>query len=159
MRRSARWSVVAGVVAAAFVTPGRSAAAQAPAAVASDRARLLRLEDDWANALVKRDRAYFRRQLADGFVYTEDARLTSRDQMLREIVTPEDTVTASHNDGMAVHLLAGTGVVTGILVIEGRTHGSTYTHRYRFTDTWVKQADGSWKILAAQDYLIPPRKP
>src|SRR5256885_15438228 len=41
---------------------------------------LLRLEDDWAQALIHRDAAVFRRLLADGFIYTEDDRTVGRDR-------------------------------------------------------------------------------
>jgi ketosteroid isomerase-like protein len=141
--------------AGSLVAGPRLAVGQAPAAGRSDRAQLLRLEDDWAKALVKRDRSVFQRMLAPGFVYTEDAKLSTRDEVLRTIISEGDTVTAARNEDMVPHLSLGTGVVTGILIIRGRTGGSAYTHRYRFTDTWVKQRDGSWKIYAAQDYLIP----
>jgi hypothetical protein len=45
-------------------------------------------------------------------------------------------------------------VVTGWLIVGGRGTGGAFTHRYRFTDTWVKGKDG-WQIVAAQDYLAP----
>jgi ketosteroid isomerase-like protein len=156
MRRSAHWFLLAGI-SLQLATPAGHAVGQVPIATPSDRAMLLRLEDDWARALVKRDRTVFQRMLAPGFVYTEDDRMSTRDEVLRDIISPGDTVTAAHNEGMQTHLMLGTGVVTGLLIIEGRTKGSAYVHRYRFTDTWVKQRDGSWKIYAAEDYLIPHR--
>ena len=119
---------------------------------------LLRNEDGWAAALVKRDAAYFNRMLAPGFVYTEDAQLMTRADVLRDATSSTDTVTAAHNEGMVVHQAGQvTAVVTGILVVEGRSSGKRFVHRYRFTDTWVKQDDGQWQIVAAQDYLIPPK--
>jgi len=154
--------LAAGFLAAGFVAPAAVLSAQAgpgaPVAVASDRARLLQLEDDWAKALVKRDRGVFQRLLAPGFVYTEDDKLSTRDEVLRDIITAGDTVKSSHNEDMVTHFRGSTGVVTGLLVIEGRANGAGYVHRYRFTDTWVKNADGSWQIFAAEDYLIPAKK-
>ncbi|HEX4683768.1 MAG TPA: nuclear transport factor 2 family protein [Gemmatimonadaceae bacterium] len=143
-----------GGLAGGLVAAPRLASGQAPTAAAADRPQLLRLEDGWAKALVKRDRSVFQRMLAPGFVYTEDAKLSTRDEVLRTIISDGDTVTAARNEDMAVHLSLGTGVVTGLLIIQGRSGGSAYVHRYRFTDTWVKQTDGGWKIYAAQDYLI-----
>lgn len=151
MLRFACWILIAGVIAP-------FAAAQVPVAVPSDRATLVSLEDDWARALVKRDRKPFQHMLAAGFVYTENERVSTREEVLRDIITEGDTVTAAHNEDMTAHLFVGTGVVTGILVIEGRLKGAHYVHRYRFTDTWVKQRDGSWQIVAAEDYLMPPVK-
>ena len=119
---------------------------------------LLRNEDGWAAALVKRDAAYFDRMLAPSFVYTEDAKVMTRDDVLRDATSGTDTVTAAHNEDMVVHQAGPvTAVVTGILVVEGRSSGKHFVHRYRFTDTWVKQNDGQWQIVAAQDYLMPSK--
>jgi len=43
--------------------------------------------------------------------------------------------------------------VTGWLIIEGKSHSGPFTHRYRFTDTWLNRKAG-WQIVAAQDYLM-----
>jgi len=65
-------------------------------------------------------------------------------------------VLAAHNDSMVVHRYGPvTAVVTGWLVVGGRGANGEFRHRYRFTDTWVKQR-GGWQIVAAQDYLAPP---
>ncbi len=116
---------------------------------------LIRLENQWATGLVKRDRALFDKLLAPKFVYTEDDKLMRRAEVLHEISAGSDTVTAARNEGMEVHEFgAVTAVVTGHLIVEGRGKGGAFTHRYRFTDTWVKRKAG-WQIVAAQDYLVP----
>jgi hypothetical protein len=116
---------------------------------------LTRLEDRWAASLVKRDRAFFDKLLSPKFIYTEDDKLMRRDEVLRDLVSGPDSVTAAHNEGMEVHQFGGvTAVVTGWLIVEGRSKGAVFTHRYRFTDTWVKRKAG-WEIVAAQDYLSP----
>jgi ketosteroid isomerase-like protein len=129
----------------------------AAAIAAADRAALLRQEEGWASALVKRDRAYFEKMLADGFVYTEDDRLMTRADVLKDATSGTDRVASAHNEGMVVHLFSSTGVVTGLLVVSGAGQSGKYEHRYRFTDTWAKGANGEWKIVAAQDYLIPAK--
>ena len=48
----------------------------------TDERTLLRLEDDWASALVKRDGVTFERLLADGFVYTENDQIMDRRAVL-----------------------------------------------------------------------------
>jgi hypothetical protein len=119
----------------------------------ADTRALLKLEDDWASALVKRDRVMFERLLAEGFVYTENDELMDRSTVLNALVAGEDTVLAAHNDSMVVHRYgAVTAVVTGWLVVGGRGATGEFHRRYRFTDTWVKQR-GGWQIVAAQDYL------
>jgi ketosteroid isomerase-like protein len=149
------WLVLLPLVFATELSAQRGAPAASSQTTPAAR-QLLRNEDGWAAALVKRDGAYFRRMLAPKFVYTEDAKLMTRDEVLREAISGSDTVTAAHNEDMVVHDAGSvTAVVTGILVIEGRSAGSRFVHRYRFTDTWVKGGNGQWQIVAAQDYLMP----
>lgn len=115
---------------------------------------LLQLEDDWAVALIHRDAAVFGRLLADGFIYTEDDRTMTRDDVLHDIVAGPDTVKTAHNEDMRVHRFGATAVVTGWLVVGGNGPSGTFDRRYRFTDTWVRRA-GRWQIVAAHDYLVP----
>ena len=120
------------------------------------RTVLLHLEDGWANALVRRDSSYFRRTLATGFVYSEDAKSFTRTEVLNSLLDPADTVREAHNEAMTVREFGGTAVVTGWLIVQGRNASGPYEHRYRFTDTWMRQA-GAWRIVAAHDYLMPQR--
>ena len=121
----------------------------------ADTRALLRLEDEWASALVKRDSAVFNRLLAPGFVYTENDQMMDRAAVIRSVVAGPDTVTAAHNEQMQVHRYGPvTAVVTGWLVVRGRNAGREFERRYRFTDTWVERG-GRWRIVAAQDYVAP----
>jgi uncharacterized protein DUF4440 len=121
----------------------------------ADARALLRLEDQWASALVKRDSVVFKRLLAPGFVYTENDQMMDRAAVLHAVVAGPDTVTAAHNETMRVHRSGSvTAVVTGWLVVQGRNAAGNFEHRYRFTDTWVKR-NGRWRIVAAQDYVAP----
>jgi len=117
---------------------------------------LLRLEDSWAAALVKRDGATFQRLLAPGFVYTEDDKTVGRDQVLKDVISPTDSVIAANNAGMQVHLFGPTGVVTGWLEVKVATAKGPVLRRYRFTDTWTRGPAG-WQIVAAHDYLVPTK--
>jgi ketosteroid isomerase-like protein len=122
----------------------------------ADTRALLRLEDDWARALVKRDTAVFQRLLAPGFVYTEDDKTMDRATVLHEVGAGSDTVTAAHNEEMQVHRFGTTALVTGWLVVQGRGSNGPFDRRYRFTDTWV-QWGTRWQIVGAQDYLVPAK--
>lgn len=131
-----------------------SAPAHSQAAPAKTAERqLLQLEDGWARGLVRRDTAMFNRHLARDFVYTENADVMNKRDVLAG-VTGSDTVTWAGNEWMKVHLYGTTAVVTGILAMKGRGKDGAFDKRYRFTDTW-KYLDGRWQIIAAQDYLIP----
>jgi hypothetical protein len=116
---------------------------------------LTRLENVWANGLVKRDSALLDRLLAKKSVHTANDKMTRRDQTLHDMAHGSDTVTAARNEGVEVHEFgATTAAVTGWRIVEGRGSTGPFMHRYRFTDTWVKRKAG-WQIVVAQDYLVP----
>ena len=112
---------------------------------------LKRLENDFAQALVRRDTATFERLLAPRFVYTEDASMMNKEELIRAIMA--DKFTSASNDDMKVHLYGDTAVVTGILHTAGSEKEGKFDRRYRFTDTWLLR-ENRWQIIAAQDYLI-----
>jgi ketosteroid isomerase-like protein len=150
---------VAGLalLAAVLAAPGLLHAQQPrparPTASADERA-VLALEEAWPAAVAKRDVATFRRLLAPGFVYTEDDRMQTAEEMIHDLATMTDTVTGGHNEDMRAHSFGNTIVVTGWLVMQGRSGGKPFERRYRFTDTWLRR-NGQWQIIAAQDYLVP----
>ena len=110
------------------------------------------LEEDWARGVVRRDTALFQRMLHPRFVYTEDAAVMNKADVIKSI-RDGDRVARATNSDMVVHEFGGTAVVTGILRLEGTAAGGRFDHRYRFTDTW-QRTGGQWRIIAAQDYLI-----
>ena len=115
--------------------------------------RPIQLEDQWTSALLKRDKATFERLLAPGFVYTEDAAVMSRDDVIKS-VSGSDRVEWARNENMKLHDFGDVHVITGVLHLKGRGKGGAFDRRYQFTDTWQRR-NRSWQIIAAQDYLIP----
>ena len=143
------------VLVASLASLAASASAQQPkAGLTADERAVLDLEEAWAKAVVKRDAATFRKILAPGFVYTEDDRMQTGDQLLKDITTGTDTVTEARNEKLETHTFDNAMIVTGWLIMRGRSGGKPFEHRYRFTDTWLKRG-GQWQIIAAQDYLVP----
>ncbi|HEY2378543.1 MAG TPA: nuclear transport factor 2 family protein [Gemmatimonadaceae bacterium] len=117
---------------------------------------LLRLEDQWASALVSRDSGFFRRTLHPDYVYSDERGTFSKAQVIAEQVGGTDTVTYAANEDMRAHVHGDAAVVTGILIVRGRGKGGRFEHRYRYTDTWVAGKQG-WLMIASQDYEIPRR--
>jgi ketosteroid isomerase-like protein len=147
--RGARWALflVAFSVVGAATARGQAAA--------DPKRQIAALEDEWIKAVVRRDAMAFNRLLAPNFVYTEDDRVYTREQLIREITTSSDTVTGGRNEDLSVRLFGPqTAVVTGWLVLQGRGAGGPFTVRYRYTDTWVKFG-GRWRVVAAHDYKKP----
>jgi hypothetical protein len=112
----------------------------------------IQLEDQWTTALVQRDARTFDRLLAPGFVYTEDASVMNRNDVIKSVSGP-DRVEWARNEGMRVHDFGEVQVITGVLHLRGRGKQGSFDKRYQFTDTWQRR-NGRWQIIAAQDYLI-----
>jgi Domain of unknown function (DUF4440) len=128
----------------ALVVCGAASNAQAP----------LQLENRWTTALIERDTHTFEQLLAPGFVYTENAVVMSRNDVIKS-VTGSDKVEWARNEGMKLHDFGNVQVITGVLHLRGKSgDGKAFDRRYQFTDTWHRQ-NRRWQIVAAQDYLIP----
>lgn len=140
------------VVAGLLFAISHSAHAQGAEAV---KRRIAQLEDSWIQAVIKRDAGAFHRLLAPTFVYTEDDRVYSKAQLIKEVTTGSDTVTAGRNEDLVVRVHGTTAIATGWLVLIGRGANGSFERRYRYTDTWQRGSDGSWRVIAAQDYLKP----
>jgi hypothetical protein len=113
----------------------------------------IQLEDQWTSALVQRDTRTFDRLLAPNFVYTEDASVMNRSDVMKS-VTGSDRVEWARNEGMRAHDFGDVQVITGVLHLRGKGKQGPFDRRYQFTDTWQRRND-RWQIIAAQDYLIP----
>jgi ketosteroid isomerase-like protein len=118
---------------------------------------LFAFEEDWTRALVRRDGATFDRLLDPQFVYTENDQVMTKDELIRAVVSGADTVESAGNEDMRAYVHGNTAVVTGWLVVRGRGPGGPFDRRFRYTDTWLRR-DGRWRVIAAQDYLVPERR-
>jgi len=113
----------------------------------------MKLEDQWTTALTRRDAATFERLLAPKFVYTENASVMNRGEVIKSVNGP-DRVEWARNEGMRLHDFRDVQVITGVLHLRGRGANGAFDKRYQFTDTW-QRTNGRWQIIAAQDYMIP----
>ena len=157
MAATAIWRTVAGgtlIVALTATTGNYGRAEQRSSAQMKTERTLTILENEWAKAAVARDTKTFERLLAPGFIYTEDATLMSRADVISSMTAGPDRVELAANEDMKVHDFGNTAVVTGILMLRGRSKGAAFNRRYRYTDTWMLR-NGRWQAVAAQDYLIP----
>jgi hypothetical protein len=102
---------IALVMATAFAAPSlaQTAAATLPP---------IKLEDQWTTALVRRDTRTFERLLAPNFVYTENAMVMNRSDVIKSVTGP-DRVEWARNEGMRVHDFVYVQVITGVIHLRG----------------------------------------
>ena len=125
-----------------------------PGAPTAAQRMLYRLEDQWAQGVVRRDAATVRRLVAPKWIYSDESGTMNREQGIASFTSGPDTVTSAGNDNMKAVVYGNTAIVTGILWMRGHNAQGAFTHRYRYTDSWMKLG-GRWQCIASQDYLLP----
>ena len=70
----------------------------------TDSTTILKLENDWAIALVHRDENVFNKLLADDFFYTENEKMYTRSEVLQSAMSVSDTIVSAFNKDMEVHI-------------------------------------------------------
>lgn len=123
----------------------------------NDSADIIQFENNWCKALINKDESICRRYLSDNFIYTENDKQYSREEVIQSVLSPSETVENSQNEGMQVYLYGNTAVATGWLIIEGKGADGKFSRKYRYTDIWLKSnsTNNEWQIIAAHDYLMP----
>ena len=126
-------------------------AAQAQQPPDKDTAALLKLEQDWANAVVKHDAAFIERVEDDAYVYTDAAgNVGHKADDLAAARAGEVKVESFKLADMKVQVHGDAAVVTGETTLLGSDHGGTLNGTYRWTDTFVRRPGGVWQVVASQ---------
>ena len=133
-----------------LLTPGALHAQSAEGA-------LLKLENDWAQAVIKRDVPMMERLAAPRWVYSDESGVMERAAGIKAFTSGPDTVKEASNEHMRAMVYGSSAVVIGVLRLKGRGPQGVFDHRYRYTDSWVLM-DGTWRCVASQDYLIPDKR-
>jgi len=113
---------------------------------------LIKLEDDWAQAMVKRDAARLSQFYGDDYVFTDaDGVVSTKAKELEEITSGPYHETSYKFDDLQVRLFGDVAVVTGRNTIQGSWEDTqqSMSGPYRFTDVFVKR-DGRWQCVASQ---------
>jgi ketosteroid isomerase-like protein len=128
-----------------------AAASLAQTPVAPEQA-LIKLENEWSQASIKRDGAALQRFYADEYLSTNaEGVVSDKATELKNLTTGVFLLTAYKFEDMKVHVYGDTAVVTGRNTIKGRWEdlGRDVSGPYRFTDVFVRR-DGRWQCVASQ---------
>ncbi len=109
---------------------------------------LIKLENDWNDASVKRDVVVLGRILADDYIFTDpDGVMWTKAQNLEMLKSGEDVVTSAVASDMKVRVYANAAIVTGRNTVKEMLKGKDISGKYAYTDTWVKRP-GGWECVA-----------
>lgn len=128
-----------------------AAAAQMAASPTPDETKqaVMRLECEWGRAYLSADVAALRRIEHDDYVYVdEDGSLMGKAEEIDAVASGKVHFTTMQDGGMQVRLHGNTAVVTGRSTVAGSYEGESFSGNYSWIDTWVKQPDGRWQIVA-----------
>jgi ketosteroid isomerase-like protein len=115
------------------------------------------LEQDWNNAVWKKDRDWFEKNYAADFtsVSSQTAKVMSRAEDIADTVDDKSTIELVETTGMNIRIDRNFAVVTGTFRVKGKDDkGSAFDRKMRYTDTWVRR-DGRWQAWSSQGTPIP----
>lgn len=121
---------------------------------------LQRLEQEWADAVMRRDIKKIDRIQADEYVFTgPHGQIWTKSQALDTIKAGGLEIDSFESSDIKVQVYGDTAVVTLRVVWNGRFRGTDISEPQRMTDVFVKR-DGRWQCVASQSTrIVPPQKP
>ncbi len=112
---------------------------------------LIKLENEWADAWVKHNVAFFERIEADDYTWTSpqgEVWTKPRDvAFVRSLDSVKDITMSYVTTEVKVRVFGDAAVVTGLDTIKETNKGKEVNRQERWTNTWVKRA-GQWQCVA-----------
>jgi ketosteroid isomerase-like protein len=140
-------------MAVAVALMGTLAAAQTPA---NSEQELVKVENDWSQASMKRDGAALQRFYADDYQFTDADGVTStKAKEITNLTSGAFRLTAYKFEDMKVRVYGDVAVVTGRNTIKGVWEDikRDISGPYRFTDVFVRR-NGSWQCVTSQSSRV-----
>jgi ketosteroid isomerase-like protein len=110
------------------------------------------LEQDWNDAVVNRDKAWFESNYASDFssIGSSNGGLYNKAQDIDDTVNGKSKVTWAETSNMNISIDGKFAKVTGIFHIKGTDEaGKAMDRKIRYTDVWIKR-DGRWQAWSSQ---------
>jgi ketosteroid isomerase-like protein len=125
-----------------------------------DASQLFYMEQDWNDADINNDVAWFERNLARDYssVSSRTGVLTGKAEDVADVRSRKGKLTAAVLSDVDVRVSGDTAVVNGVNHITGTDDkNQAFDRRVRFTDTFIKR-DGRWQVWATQGTIIADQK-
>jgi len=136
--------------------------AGAPYARAQDNsaieAKLKQMEDAWEKAFMDKDQAAVGNMVADDYAgINSKGEHQNKTQLLDEIKTSPNTLSASTNDSMEVHVYGpSVATVVGTSTEKGKDkNGKQFSRSFGWVDTWMER-NGKWECIG--EAVMPLKK-
>jgi ketosteroid isomerase-like protein len=111
---------------------------------------VLKLDRDWAGALVRRDTTALERVMADdGTVTTSRNELFSKTQYLADIMSGDLAFRSIDIEGAKARLYGNAALVTGRYTVKGRYKEQEIVGQQRYSSLYIRQ-QGAWRLLSQE---------
>ena len=108
---------------------------------------LLKLEKEFANAIVKNDPEAIERFVADDWIIIDpDGRIVNSNRFFEAIKSGALTHEIMESEDLHVRVYGDSAVVTGLTRTKGKFMGRDFSTEERATDVFVKR-DGRWQCV------------
>jgi len=126
--------------------------ATAQAAAPAMTAEALRAQADaWDAAIIRKDRAAIEANMADSFFQIgSDGDTADKAKFLEGITSDKLVIEPYTVEDFRVRFYGDTALITGDTDMHGSWDGKPFHSHYRFTDTYVREADGKWRVVNVQ---------
>ncbi len=109
---------------------------------------VLKLDRDWASALVRRDTRSMERAMADNGIATAwNIEVLNKPQYLAEIASGDFAFKSIEIDEAKVRVYGDAVLVTGRYTVKGRYKEQDISGQHRYTNLYVKQ-QGAWRLVS-----------
>ena len=122
--------------------------------------KIKQMENAWDKAWQTKDTAALGNMLADDYAgMNSKGERQSKSQLLNELKTMTDTVSASVNDSLEVHVYApNLAMVVGTSTEKGKDKdGKAFSRSFGWVDTWT-QRNGKWECIGEAVMALPEKK-
>ncbi len=114
------------------------------------------LEQDWNDANLKRDKAWFEKNFAPDYVSVSSitGKIAGKSDDIMDTVNDKSTVDMTETTGLNVNVDRNVAIAVGTYHWKGKDEkGVAFDHKIHFIDTWIKR-NGKWLVLASSGSLI-----
>ena len=116
---------------------------------------LMKIERDWAVAMVKRDVAALDHILTKEWAENADGEVMTRAQGLAALKSGAFKLESVNLHDLSVHVFGDVAIATMAVDIKGTFMGKPVPPSQRSTDFFVKR-DGRWQAISTQNVTIKP---
>jgi len=143
-------------------SPGRAATERPSASLprpssdpARDEAELIRLERDYAQALIRKDRAFLMRFYASDWRGGNWMGFWSKSTMLKSVLGTRYVIKSMDVRDLKVRLMGDVAVVQGVDEEVTSVDGKDTSGKWAFTDVFERR-DGAWVAIASHTSEVKP---